>query len=209
MINILIHGLGQNKESWEKTSIYLKNNNIETISVNLFEMMKNTFVSYENLYKAFSAFCNLQKEKVNLCGLSLGGILALDFAKEYPEKVNSIILIGTPYRIPKFLFKIQNLIFSMMLKKTFKKIGCSKKEFIALVRSMNNLNIAKDLDKIKCRSLILCGIKDKVNLKSAKLLKNKIKNSECKIISQSSHEVNIDNPQILSEVVSSFWKIKS
>lgn len=209
MINILIHGLGQNKESWEKTSIYLKNNNIETISVNLFEMMNNTFVSYENLYKAFSAFCNLQKEKVNLCGLSLGGILALDFAKEYPEKVNSIILIGTPYRIPKFLFKIQNLIFSMMPKKTFKKIGCSKKEFIALVRSMNNLNIAKDLDKIKCRSLILCGIKDKVNLKSAKLLKNKIKNSEYKIISHSSHEVNIDNPQILSEVVSSFWKIKS
>lgn len=179
MINILIHGLGQNKESWEKTSIYLKINDIETISVNLFEMMNNnTFVSYENLYKAFSAFCNLQKDKVNLCGLSLGGILALDFAKEYPEKVNSIILIGTPYRIPKVLFKIQNLIFSMMPKKTFKKIGCSKKEFIALVRSMNNLNIAKDLDKIKCRSLILCGVKDKVNLKSAKLLKNKIKNSE-------------------------------
>lgn len=209
MINILIHGLGQNKESWEKTSIYLKINDIETISVNLFEMMNNTFVSYENLYKAFSAFCNLQKEKVNLCGLSLGGILALDFAKEYPEKVNSIILIGTPYRIPKSLFKIQNLIFSMMPKKTFKKIGCSKKEFIALVRSMNNLNIAKDLDKIKCRSLILCGVKDKVNLKSAKLLKNKIKNSEYKTISHSSHEVNIDNPQMLSEVVSSFWKIKS
>ena len=153
--------------------------------------------------------CNLQKDKVNLCGLSLGGILALDFAKEYPEKVNSIILIGTPYRIPKVLFKIQNLIFSMMPKKTFKKIGCSKKEFIALVRSMNNLNIAKDLDKIKCRSLILCGVKDKVNLKSAKLLKNKIKNSEYKTISHSSHEVNIDNPQMLSEVVSSFWKIKS
>lgn len=121
MINILIHGLGQNKESWEKTSIYLKINDIETISVNLFEMMNNTFVSYENLYKAFSAFCNLQKEKVNLCGLSLGGILALDFAKEYPEKVNSIILIGTPYRIPKVLFKIQNLIFSMMPKKLLKK----------------------------------------------------------------------------------------
>lgn len=74
---------------------------------------------------------------------------------------------------------------------------------------MNNLNIAKDLDKIKCRSLILCGVKDKVNLKSAKLLKNKIKNSEYKTISHSSHEVNIDNPQMLSEVVSSFWKIKS
>ncbi len=56
------------------------------------------------LYNTFSDFCNNQKRKLNLCGLSLGGVLALDFVKEYPEKVNSIILIGTPYKIPKALF---------------------------------------------------------------------------------------------------------
>ena len=147
-----------------------------------------------------------QEEKVNLCGLSLGGILALDFAKEYPEKVNSIILIGTPYKIPKALFKVQNLIFKMMPKRTFEKMGCSKRKFITLVNSMCNLNIAKDLNKIKCKSLILCGAKDNVNMESAKLLNNSIKNSKFKIISNSSHEVNVDNPKELSNIIYNFWK---
>ena len=206
MKNILIHGLGQNNQSWNNTIIYLKKNGIDAICPSLFEIADNTLVNYKNMYSAFSDFCNNQKEKVNLCGLSLGGILALDFVKEYPEKVNSIILIGTPYKIPKALFKMQSLIFHIMPKAIFKKMGCSKREFITLVNSMSNLNIAKDLEKINCKSLIVCGSNDNVNMESAKLLNNSIKNSEFKIIGNSSHEVNIDNPEELSNIIYEFWK---
>lgn len=206
MKNILIHGLGQNNQCWDNTVIYLKKNGIDTICPNLFEITNNTLINYKNMYSAFSDFCNNQEEKVNLCGLSLGGILALEFVKDYPEKVNSIILIGTPYKIPKALFKMQSLIFHVMPKVTFKKMGCSKREFITLVNSMGNLNIAKDLEKINCKSLIICGSKDNVNMESAKLLNNSIKNSEFKLISNSSHEVNIDNPKELSNIIYGFWK---
>lgn len=206
MKNILIHGLGQNNQSWDNIVINLKKNKMNTICPNLFEINNNTLLDYKNLYDAFSDFCNNQEEKVNLCGLSLGGILALDFVKEYPEKVNSIILIGTPYKIPKILFKIQSLIFHIMPKSTFEKMGCSKKEFITLVNSMSNLNIAKDLEKINCKSLIICGAKDNVNMESAKLLNNSIKNSEFKIIINSSHEVNMDNPKELSNIIYDFWE---
>ena len=206
MKNILIHGLGQNNQSWDNIVINLKKNKMNTICPNLFEINNNTLLNYKNLYDAFSDFCNNQEEKVNLCGLSLGGILALDFAKEYPEKVNSIILIGTPYKIPKALFKVQNLIFKIIPKRTFENMGCSKREFITLVNSMCNLNIAKDLNKIKCKGLILCGAKDNVNMESAKLLNNSIKNSKFKIISNSSHEVNVDNPKELSDIIYNFWK---
>ena len=40
-------------------------------------------------------------KKINLVGLSLGGVLAIDYITEFPEKINSIILVGTPYKIPK------------------------------------------------------------------------------------------------------------
>ena len=162
MKNILVHGLGQSNKSWNKTSIYLKKKGMDTICPNLFKITINTLTNYETMYNAFSDFCISGEEKVNLCGLSLGGILILDFVKKNPEKVNSIILIATPYKIPKTLFKIQNLIFHIMPKKTFEKIGCSKREFINLVNSMSELNIAKNLKKIKCKSLILCGAKDKI-----------------------------------------------
>lgn len=206
MKNILIHGLGQTNRSWDEVIEYLKQNKIETLCPNLFEITKSNSKDYKMLYSAFSNLCNVQKEKLNLCGLSLGGILALDFVKEHPEKVNSIILIGTPYKIPKILFKFQNIIFYLMPKFTFKKMGCSKKEFITLVNSMSNLDISKNLEEINCLSLIICGIKDKVNIESAKLLNKNIKNSKFKIISNSAHEVNVDNPKELANIIYDFWK---
>lgn len=111
MTNILIHGLGQDNQSWNNTIEYLKEKGMDTLCSNLFEITKNNSKDYKMLYSAFSNFCNNQKEKLNFCGLSLGGVLALDFVKEYPEKVNSIILIGTPYKIPKYLFKMQKFNF--------------------------------------------------------------------------------------------------
>lgn len=206
MKNILIHGLGQNSESWDNTSMYLKENNIDIVCPDLFEITKNTSKDYKMLYNTFSDFCNNQKEKLNLCGLSLGGVLALDFVKEYPEKVNSIILIGTPYKIPKALFKLQGLIFHIMPKRVFEKMGCSKREFLTLVNSMSNLDIAKDLETIKCNSLIICGDKDNANMENAKLLNKSIKNSKFKVINNSSHEVNIDNPKELANIIYDFWK---
>ncbi len=206
MKNILIHGLGQNSQSWDNTSMYLKENNIDIVCPDLFEITKNTSKDYKMMYNTFSDFCNNQKEKLNLCGLSLGGVLALDFVKEYPEKVNSIILIGTPYKIPKALFKLQGLIFHIMPKRGFEKMGCSKREFLTLVNSMSNLDIAKDLETIKCNSLIICGDKDNVNMENAKLLNKSIKNSKFKVINNSSHEVNIDNPKELADIICDFWK---
>ena len=67
MRNILIHGLGQNNQSWHKTVIYLKKNGIEAICPSLYEITDNTLLNYKSLYGAFSDFCNSQKEKVNLC----------------------------------------------------------------------------------------------------------------------------------------------
>lgn len=71
---------------------------------------------------------------------------------------------------------------------------------------MSNLNIAKNLDRINCWSLIICGMKDNANMKSAKLLNKNIKNSELKIVSNSKHEVNIDNPKELADIIYDFWK---
>lgn len=65
----------------------------------------------------------------------------MDYVKKYPEKVNSIIIIGTPYDIPKALFKIQSMIFHFMPNSKFDDMGCSKKDFITLVNSMSDHNI--------------------------------------------------------------------
>ena len=205
MGNILIHGLGQNETSWNLVETELKNNNIKVEKPNLYSIIKNEKINYTTMFQKFADYCNSFDDKLNLCGLSLGGILALDYAKKFPDKVNSIILVGTPYKIPKILFKIQGIIFHLMPKATIEKIGCSKKDFISLVNSMSDLDIASKLDKVKCKTLILCGVKDNQNMESAKLLNKNIKGSSFRTIDNSSHEVNIDNPKELSKIIYDFW----
>lgn len=205
MGNILIHGLGQNETSWNLVETELKNNNIKVEKPNLYSIIKNEKINYTTMFQKFADYCNSFDDELNLCGLSLGGILALDYAKKFPDKVNSIILVGTPYKIPKILFKIQGIIFHLMPKATFEKIGCSKKDFISLVNSMSDLDIASNLDKVKCKTLILCGDKDNQNMESAKLLNKNIKGSSFRTIDNSSHEVNIDNPKELSNIIYDFW----
>lgn len=206
MKNILVHGLGQNETSWNKVEEELKSNSIKVEIPSLYSMLKDVTSDYATLYEKFSNYCNNFDEKLNLCGLSLGGILAIDYVKEHPDKVSSLILIGTPYKIPKFLFKVQGLIFKVMPKSTFEKIGCEKKDFISLVNSMSNLDIEINLDKITCKTLILCGVKDNQNMESAKILNKSINNSSFKTIDNSSHEVNVDNPKELASIIYNFWK---
>ena len=98
MNNILIHGLSQDEKSWDKVKEYLREYNYNVICPNLFDLLKNYSYEYNDLYDFFEKRINNCKDKVNLCGLSLGGILALDYAKKHPEKVNSLILIGVPPR---------------------------------------------------------------------------------------------------------------
>lgn len=200
MINILVHGLGQNEKSWDQVKANL-DNQIKVECPNLFELVKNYEINYENMYQAFLDYCNSFNEKVNLCGLSLGGLLAIDYAVDYPDKVNSLILIGTPYEVPKKLLKIQNFIFKIMPKKTFENMGISKNNFINLTKSMTDIEIKSKLKGIKCNTLILCGKKDNANIESAKQLKNHIKKSELIIIENSAHEVNVENPIELSNII--------
>ena len=206
MVNILVHGLGQTEKSWDKIIEELDKSNIKAENPNLFELAKNYEINYENIYRTFCDYCNSFKEKINLCGLSLGGILSIDYAIEYPEKVNSMILIGTTYKIPKKMFKLQNFIFKFMPKSMFKKMGIKKNDFVNLTNSMADLDIKSKVDNIKCKALILCGEKDNVNMESAKQLSRNIKDSKLKIIKNAGHEVNIEKPKELASVISEYWK---
>lgn len=208
MINILVHGLGQDEKSWNEVKNQLNNNRINVETPNLFSIVKNYKVNYDNMYKTFADYCNSFNEKINLVGLSLGGVLAIDYITEFPEKINSIILIGTPYKIPKTIITIQSIIYKFMPKRIFEKIGCSKKDMISLLNSMKNLSIPDKAPHIKSNALIICGEEEKnnINMKSAKQLSKVIQNSKLKIIENAGHEVNIDNPIELANTIYDFWK---
>ena len=89
----------------------------------------------------FSEYCESILEPFQLCGHSLGGVLALNYAMDYPEKVQDLVLIAAPYRMPKMALRLQNTVFRLMPGRAFQGIGLSKQRVLQLTRSMVTLDL--------------------------------------------------------------------
>lgn len=206
MKNILIHGLGQSSKAWDTVKNELETKGISSIVPDLFELAKGKELDYTTVYQTFNKLCESYQDKLNLCGLSLGGLVALNYAIQFPEKINSLVLIGTPFEIPKGLLKFQNIVFRFMPKAAFQNMGVSKKDFIRLSKSMAELNFMASAVTLDCPALILCGANDKANMESAKRFHEAMKNSNLVIVEDSGHEVNKDNPHKLVSILQGFWE---
>lgn len=197
---ILIHGLGQNSSSWDKTISYMpEQDHVVCPELSLF--LKAGESTYANLYHAFAEYCDNISGPLNLCGLSLGAVLALNYTLYHPEKVKSLMLIAGQYEMPKTLLKLQSIIFKFMPETSFKNIGFRKKDFIQLTNSMIDLNFSTSLKNITCPVLLVCGEKDRTNIRATKRLANSITKAEIQLIENSGHEVNIDAPKELAEII--------
>ena len=179
MKSILLHGLGQTSSDWDKT-VEVMENRMEIICPNLSEWLVDKERYYNTLYQMLEKYRNQFNEPLNLCGLSLGGILAMQYGIEHTDRVNSLVLIGTQYPMPKRLLRFQNILFHVMPKSVFSKMGFQKKDFISICNSMIELDFQQSLRDIQCPVLVLCGSKDNANkTASVDMEKN---DTLCKII---------------------------
>lgn len=162
MKHIFLHGLGQTSSDWAHT-IAIMENKETMICSNLSEWLADRKPCYLTLYHALESYCEQFNEPLNLCGLSLCGILAMQYGMEHPERINSLVLIGAQYTMPKWLLKFQNILFHIMPGSIFSNIGFQKSDFISLCNSMIELEFQQDLKDIQCPVLVVCGDKDKAN----------------------------------------------
>lgn len=162
MSYILLHGLGQTSSSWNET-IQTLNEDRNIFCPDLSDWIMGKQPCYDTLYKAFEKYCEQFDDTLCLVGLSLGGILAMQYSMEHSEKVKSLVLIGTQYKMPRRLLKLQNVLFHLMPDSEFSKIGFQKSDFISLCKSMMDLDFSHQLKDIRCKVLVVCGEKDRAN----------------------------------------------
>lgn len=92
-----------------------------------------------------------------------------------------------------------------MPKSTFQSTGFKKADFIELCQSMMEIDFCKSINKISCPALIIYGEKDSANKKAAIELNSILRNGTLREISHAGHEVNIDAPEELSKLISTFY----
>lgn len=205
MSYILLHGLGQTSSSWNET-IQTLNEDRNIFCPDLSDWIMGKQPCYDTLYKAFEKYCEQFDDTLCLVGLSLGGILAMQYSMEHSEKVKSLVLIGTQYKMPRRLLKLQNVLFHLMPDSEFSKIGFQKSDFISLCKSMMDLDFSHQLKDIRCKVLVVCGEKDRANRSASLQLAELIPDAEFITILGAGHEVNIDCPSKLGEKLDSFFE---
>ncbi|MBF0580059.1 alpha/beta hydrolase [Erysipelotrichaceae bacterium RD49] len=203
MKSIYIHGLGQKADSWSEAAGQFD----DSIQINLPELIQDQSAAYLALYSAFSKRCTAisDQEELVLVGLSLGSVLALHYAIDHPYKVKALVLIAAQYKMPKLLLKLQNAIFRFMPSSQFRQTGFQKADFITLCSSMADLDFSRQLSRIACPVLVICGQKDKANKKASMELAKRLPNAQYIEIANAGHEVNLEAPQDLAKILHSFF----
>ena len=203
MKKILVHGSGHKASSWNETISYMKDSG-EVLCPNLFSILNGKEPTYDNLYASFAEYCNQIDGQIHLCGLSLGGILALQYALDFPDKVKTLVLIGTPHKMPKVMLAVQNIVFRFLPKSVFDNMEFSKKDIFTLEKSMKDLDFRGKVKNIACPTLIVCGKNDSANMKSALYFSENIPGAKLEILENTGHIVNEENPRALAKLLDEY-----
>jgi len=168
----------------------------------------------------------LRFEKPIIIGFSLGGMIALRFAIEHPDRITKLVLVGTTAKMDLTMHIIRFLKYILPYK-TIARIVCKRKYYKpsekiiedALSRASKvdkytaykclngftkNYDVRDMISLIKVPTLIVVGEKDKLNLKASKYLNRKIENSELRIVSGSGHTVMVEKPNEFNHIVENF-----
>lgn len=194
---IFLHGLGQDSSAWDR--VICSRNGCRCI-----DLFPLPCYSYQALRDKLEKELGKEEESFFLVGLSLGAVLALDYALHHPGRVEKLVLIAPQYRMPKHLLLFQEIIFSILPEKCFSSTGIRKKEMIGLTHSMLELDYSKELPELIIPTLILIGERDLANRRAAEEMNRRIRTSRLVGIRKAGHEVNINSPEDVGNSIFSF-----
>lgn len=197
---IFLHGLGQDEHSWKEVQEALAD--VPTESLALFPRGNE---NYQDIRQATLQHLQAEEQPFILVGLSLGGLLALDLSDQTLPHLKGLILSGTQYNLAdNFLYRLQILVFKLMPKSVFTKQGADKEQMLRILTELRKVNLTDKVKKIKLPSLLVCGSKDKPNLKAAYELNKLLKGAQLHIIEKGGHTLNSQVPETFAQIIEKF-----
>lgn len=188
-------------------------------------------VDSETFNKDLSALMDhLGIERAVLCGLSMGGHISLQTAIRFPQTVEALILIGTPFTnafnwfekcfvpfnrwcsriIPmRITGKLQASVLSKYnpdnrayIEEAFNML--TQDRWLRLWDAVTRMESGEHLGHVQCPVLLLQGEHDTMVKRQQNYMHAKIRNSELHMIPGAHHATNLDNPDAVNEQILRF-----
>ncbi len=233
---VLVHGLGGDYEMFSPQIEKYKNNGLFLIVPDMRGHGESSKVEKLKLddftYDIKEILDHLNIEKAIILGISMGGVIALQFAVDYSDRVKKLIvadsfgeldskigsLIGDMelfgFKVFKFLpKKIAGKLFASAYQDVSEKtedyfeeknMEVDYEQINLARKAMNKIDILKDLENVQIPSLVIVGDQVDVMIKASKKIANSLKNSKLVIIKDSKDPSSLVSPEEFNTEVLEF-----
>ncbi|ALJ19714.1 alpha/beta fold hydrolase [Microbacterium sp. No. 7] len=203
---VFLHGIGVGPESWD-AQVRALPDGFAGVAPRIAGLRDHDGVPF-TLDGAVSALCDeLDRrglERVHVCGLSLGALVATRLAATRPERVASLVLSGGQVRPHPVLMRVQNGILRLLPARIAGAPGMSKGRMLDVLRALAALDLRPELSRIGARTLVLCGARDRANIPAARELAASIPHASLQIVPGAGHEWNTQLPHEFSSRLNAF-----
>ncbi|MDA1337188.1 MAG: alpha/beta hydrolase [bacterium] len=232
---VILHGWGSSSASWSEIQESLAGQGFLVIvpdlpGFGLSAPPESAWGIAEYTKLVFQLTEKVGLKKFSLAGHSFGGQIAVQFAVDYPKKVEKLILLaaagvrrepGKKVRIFSVIAKILNVFLSVILLKgardLVRKIGyrlIGRRDYFvanAMMREVLAKVTREDLtpifSKVQAPTLILWGDKDTATpIADAFLMREHIKNSSLHVLPGIGHRLRAEAPWKLLEFIPQFLR---
>lgn len=146
-------------------------------------------------------------QRAVVCGLSLGALVATQFAAQHPTRVSGLILSAAQVRPNRALMAAQNAVVRSLPARVFAGAdGIGKRKLLEVLTSATRSDLRPLLPIIDTPTLVLCGARDLVNLHAARAVARRIPEAELRIVPGVGHEWNATHPALFADTVNGFMR---
>lgn len=147
-------------------------------------------------------------EKITIIGYSDGGNIGMYLASHYPERINSLIIMGANYEVDA----LEGDLFAEI--KSYQTRLEEREQTPENARKLNVLNLMlhelaiseEDLKRIQVPALVMAGERDIIDHAHTEAIAAHIPNSEIFICPEGGHDFFVTNPSIFFETVTLFLR---
>jgi pimeloyl-ACP methyl ester carboxylesterase len=154
-------------------------------------------------------------------GHSAGGVIALRFALDFPDRCAGLVLVGTASECNERAFRFYEELATLAEQgdtaRVHKRLGlpapapdqrlANPAAFAKVARCMGNLHrepLTPELDRIRCPTLILVGEKDFLGAGGSVILSRRIAGSRLEIVPGRGHGIFLEDPAGFNRMVGEF-----
>ncbi len=221
---VLIHGLASQLGSWDSLARHLQERylvlrwdlrahggsasppgpySLEDLAVDLREILDA-----------------LDVDSAHVLGHSAGGVVAMRFALDFPERLRSLILVSTASecnaRARDFYESLartaeqeggEAVLALLGMDRTKDAVAPEPAGFAKIARCMGRLHLeplTAALDRVAVPTLIVVGEKDFLGVGGSVIISRRIKKSTLKIISDRGHAIHLEDQAGFNQIVSDF-----